>query len=366
MKLIVGLGNPGKEYEKNRHNIGFIIIDKYLKYKNINNFKEKFNSLYIKENINNEVIIFQKPLTYMNLSGNAIYEISKFFKIEPKDILIIHDDLDLKIGEVKIKTNGGSGGQNGIKSIIQNIGENFNRLKIGIDKPNEKNIISHVLGNFTKEEEDILNSIENKIFKIIDNYINGTDIDKIKSKFNIKINNKNKKIENKLRKAKLEDLNEIFEITKEAIEYQIENGNNQWNKNYPNINILKKDIEKNNAYVIENNKKIIAYAVLEYEKIKNYENIIEGNIDNNEKYSSIHRLMVSKKYMNKNIATTLLEKLIRISIRDGYFINLIDTKKENKAMLKVIEKIKYVYIAKIVLDEDNTERNVFEYRLGGK
>ena len=366
MKLIVGLGNPGKEYEKNRHNVGFIMLDKYLKYKNITNFKEKFNSLYIKETINDEIVIFQKPLTFMNLSGNAIQEISKFFKIEPKDILVIHDDLDLKIGEIKIKTSGGSGGQNGIKSIISNIGEDFNRLRVGIDKPrNGKDVISHVLGNFTKDEDEILNNLENNIFKILDNFISDTNIEKIMSKFNVKIGNKKKKFENKLRKAKPNDIDRILEISKEAIEYQKENNNTQWNEKYLNKEIIERDIEKQQGYVIEYDKNIVAYGVLEHGINNTYINPIEGKIENNDIYSSIHRVMVAKEFMNKNIATSLIEKLVRISIRDSYFRILIDTKKENVNMLKVIEKSKFKYIATIIL-EDKTKRLVFEYKLGGK
>ena len=121
MKLIVGLGNPGKEYENTRHNIGFMVVDNYLSVSNVN-WQLKFNGLYTNIIINNEKVHFLKPSTYMNLSGRAIKECSNFFKIDVKDILIIHDDLDLPLGKYRLKTNSSAGGHNGIKSVIEELG----------------------------------------------------------------------------------------------------------------------------------------------------------------------------------------------------------------------------------------------------
>ena len=112
MKLIVGLGNPGKEYENTRHNIGFMVLDYYA---DNNNWKEKWNSLYTELNMNGEKILLIKPLTYMNLSGHAVIQFINFYKIELKDILIIQDDLDLAVGKYRLKTNSSNGGHNGIK-----------------------------------------------------------------------------------------------------------------------------------------------------------------------------------------------------------------------------------------------------------
>ena len=104
MKLIVGLGNPGEQYKLTRHNIGFIFIDEYLKENNINDIREKFKSEFIQTNFQNEKIFYQKPLTYMNLSGEAIAEAVKFFKIDPKtELFVIYDDMDMKFGKLKIK-----------------------------------------------------------------------------------------------------------------------------------------------------------------------------------------------------------------------------------------------------------------------
>lgn len=180
MKLIVGLGNPGKKYELTRHNVGFMSIDAYLG--NIQ-FKEKFNGQYYKTQINGEEIIFLKPQSYMNLSGEVVQKFSHFFKIETKNILIIRDDLDLPIGSAKIKFNSSSGGDNGIKSIINSLGtKEFGQYKIGISTDKMQDKINYVLGKFSKEELTILYKkieeskdvidyfIENDIFKTINKY----------------------------------------------------------------------------------------------------------------------------------------------------------------------------------------------------
>ena len=146
MKLIVGLGNPGIEYENTRHNIGFYYLDLIAKELNISNFKEKFNGYYQKVKYKNEDIILLKPLSYMNLSGEVVVKYVNYYKIKPEDILVIHDDLDLDVGRLKLRANGSSGGHNGIKNIILNLGdENFKRLKIGISKSNEMDTKNYVL-----------------------------------------------------------------------------------------------------------------------------------------------------------------------------------------------------------------------------
>lgn len=169
MKLIVGLGNPEKKYDNTRHNIGFMILDKYL---SDANYKEKFNGLYIEKNIKNEKVIFLKPLTYMNNSGFCVEKFVNFFKIKIDDILVIHDDLDLDFGKFRLKKNSSSGGHNGIKSIIQCLGTNeFSRLKIGINNSQKENVIDFVLGKFSKEELSFLNNNYIVYNNIIDSFI---------------------------------------------------------------------------------------------------------------------------------------------------------------------------------------------------
>lgn len=181
MKLIVGLGNPGKEYENTRHNIGFMVIDNYLKNEK---FKTKFNGMYLKKVINNEEVIFLKPLSYMNLSGEVVKKYVNYFKINLSDLLIISDDLDMPCFKIKIKYKGSSGGHNGLKNIIQNINtEEFKRLKIGISNNLNVDTKSYVLSKFNQEELEKLH----KKFEITNNIINdfiNLDFEKVMSKYN--------------------------------------------------------------------------------------------------------------------------------------------------------------------------------------
>ena len=192
MKLIVGLGNPGKEYENTRHNIGFICIDHYVKTKKIDDFKEKFNGLYTKFLYNNEQIILLKPLSYMNLSGTVVSKYVNYYKIKPNDILVIHDDLDMPTGKIKLKANSSSGGHNGIKNIIEELQTPyFNHLKIGISKDSRMEVKDYVLGKFKEEEIEILNNTIKTTDNIIDDYLQ-LNFDKLMNKYNSKTNNEKK------------------------------------------------------------------------------------------------------------------------------------------------------------------------------
>ena len=183
MKLIVGLGNPDKEYDKTRHNVGFMVIDNYL---GSVNWSNKFNALYCEKVINGEKIIFVKPLTYMNNSGIAVGEFVRYFNIDSKDILVIQDDLDLNVGDYKLKMHSSSGGHNGIKSIIASLGnQDFPRLKVGIGSVKKDEVIDYVLGKFSKYELEVLNELFNTFDKIINSFIN-EGIDKTMNVYNTK------------------------------------------------------------------------------------------------------------------------------------------------------------------------------------
>ncbi len=146
MKLIVGLGNPEKKYENTRHNCGFRAIDFYAAKNNLV-FKNKYNSLYSEQIINNEKVIFLKPQTYMNLSGNCVREYVNYYNINIEDILIIYDDYNFEVGSFKIKRDGSDGGHNGIKNIIENLKDkNIKRVRIGISK-----IVFHLKNMFYKK-----------------------------------------------------------------------------------------------------------------------------------------------------------------------------------------------------------------------
>lgn len=158
MKLIVGLGNPGREYEKTRHNTGFMALDLVARELNISVTSEKFKGLYGKGNIKGESVILLKPQTFMNLSGESIREAIDFYKIDKEQLIIIYDDIDIEPGIIKIRKTGGPGTHNGMKSVLQNIStKDFTRIRVGIGKPKHKNdLINYVIGNIPEEEKEIL------------------------------------------------------------------------------------------------------------------------------------------------------------------------------------------------------------------
>ncbi len=154
MKLIVGLGNPGKKYEATRHNVGFMAIDALADKFNVKVNKAKFKGLYGEARIGTEKVYFLKPETYMNLSGESIRAMIDFFKIDVDDVYVIYDDMDLEVGQLKIKPGGGSGGHNGLKSIEAHLGtKKYKRFRIGIGKDKNMLVVDYVLGRFGKREK---------------------------------------------------------------------------------------------------------------------------------------------------------------------------------------------------------------------
>ncbi|MCR5823827.1 MAG: aminoacyl-tRNA hydrolase [Lachnospiraceae bacterium] len=155
MKIIAGLGNPDKEYAGTRHNIGFDAITAISDKTGISVSEKKFKALIGKGTICGEKVVLMKPLTYMNLSGEAVIEAVNFFKVEPKDVCIIYDDVNLEPGSIRVRERGSAGGHNGIKNIIQHLGsEVFPRIRIGVgEKPKEWDLKDYVLGHFSKEDE---------------------------------------------------------------------------------------------------------------------------------------------------------------------------------------------------------------------
>lgn len=161
MILIAGLGNPDREYCQNRHNIGFMVVDKLGQEESIAFAQKKFNAHIGMGQMSGRRVILMKPNTYMNLSGDAVSAAVHFYKILPENILVIHDDIDLSLGRIKVKMGGGHAGHNGVRSIMQRLGENtFPRIRVGIGRPNKSgNVIGHVLGNFSSEEKPILDKV---------------------------------------------------------------------------------------------------------------------------------------------------------------------------------------------------------------
>ena len=186
MKLIVGLGNPGREYENTRHNIGFMFIDEYAKQKGVEINKKKFNGLYIDFINNGEKTILLKPQTYMNLSGESVRGFVEFFKIKIEDIFIISDDLDMPIGKLKLRPTGSSGGHNGLKNIELHLNtQNYKRLKIGISHNKDIDTKDYVLGNLSKENKDTINDLKKIVNNIIDDFYK-LDFEKLMAKYNHK------------------------------------------------------------------------------------------------------------------------------------------------------------------------------------
>jgi peptidyl-tRNA hydrolase, PTH1 family len=185
MNLIVGLGNPGKTYEKTRHNIGFLTVDHILQVYHlpILRNKKEFDGAYGKTTIGTEDVILLKPDTYMNLSGNAVSKVAAYFKIQKEHIIVIHDDIDLPIGKIRIVVGSSSGGQKGVQSIIDHIGKNFIRIKIGITEGEKQKAIDHVLSPFSKKEWKVIEATIATIPSIIETILTqGTE--KAQNEFN--------------------------------------------------------------------------------------------------------------------------------------------------------------------------------------
>lgn len=153
MKLIAGLGNPGKEYENTRHNSGFKVMDAIAEELHVDISQKKFKALITQTKIGKESVLLMKPQTYMNLSGEALIQAINFYHIDVKDILVIYDDLDLPVGKIRLREKGSAGGQNGMKNIIQHLHtQEFNRIRVGIGKDPRIPVIDWVLGKVRKED----------------------------------------------------------------------------------------------------------------------------------------------------------------------------------------------------------------------
>lgn len=158
MYLIVGLGNPENEYARTRHNMGFDVVNEITKKYNIEMNRTKFNSIYGSGTISNEKVVFVKPQTFMNLSGQAVRDFVNFYKMEIENVIIIYDDMDIEKGIMKIRKKGGPGSHNGMKSVVEELGtQDFPRVRVGIGTPLHKNdAINYVIGHVPDEEYEEL------------------------------------------------------------------------------------------------------------------------------------------------------------------------------------------------------------------
>lgn len=160
MLLLAGLGNPGPKYAKNRHNVGFMAVDKIIDRHNFSSSQKKFKSEVFEGKLSGEKVLILKPQTFMNLSGEAVGEAMRFYKLQPSDIFVFHDELDLAAGKVRAKAGGSHGGHNGLKSIDAHCGKDYNRIRLGIGHPGHKaRVNSHVLGDFAKSDYEWLDPL---------------------------------------------------------------------------------------------------------------------------------------------------------------------------------------------------------------
>lgn len=185
MKLIVGLGNPGVKYRYNRHNVGFMVVDRFAKTHKIDLSIRKKKAVFGRGKFKGQGLVLLKPQTFMNLSGEAVLYLASFLKIKTQDIIAIADDTELSLGKIRIRRSGGHGGHNGIRSLINSLkSEDFPRLRFGIGRPeniSDKDLCDYVLENFTQDEMHIINNEFDKVVEAIDSMI----VDSIEEAMNI-------------------------------------------------------------------------------------------------------------------------------------------------------------------------------------
>jgi PTH1 family peptidyl-tRNA hydrolase len=157
MRIIAGLGNPGQKYENNRHNVGFMAADAIARRHSFSPWSKKFQGLVAEGKLGGEKVLLIKPQTFMNLSGQAVGEAMRFYKLSPGDVVVLYDEIDLAPGKVRVKTGGGSGGHNGIRSLDSHIGVDYRRVRIGVGHPGVKELVhGHVLGDFARADAEWL------------------------------------------------------------------------------------------------------------------------------------------------------------------------------------------------------------------
>ena len=184
MKLVAGLGNPGRKYNDTRHNAGFMVVDRLADKYNIRLNREERKAVVAKERIKGEKVILAKPQTFMNESGVAIQQLADYYDLDIDDILVVYDDLDLDVGQLKIKPKGGHGGHNGIKSVINLLGaKNFARVRIGIGRPEYRSVRDYVLSKFSVEEEEEIEQSLQQGVKAVEYFLDD-DLDQAMNKYN--------------------------------------------------------------------------------------------------------------------------------------------------------------------------------------
>lgn len=186
MKLIVGLGNPGKKYEGTRHNIGFIVLDEWAHQHNETFNKTGFRGEYFETFVNGEKVIFLKPTTFMNNSGEAVGAMANYYSIPVEDILVVYDDLDMDPGRIRLRQKGSAGGHNGVKSLIAHLGtDKIRRIKLGIGHPGKDGtVVNHVLSRFPKEDHTPMLAATRAAVEAIDYWLAGHSFEETMTNYN--------------------------------------------------------------------------------------------------------------------------------------------------------------------------------------
>lgn len=187
MYVIVGLGNPGKKYKVSRHNIGFEVVDEFARSNNIKMNKSKFKAIIGEGNVFGEKVVVVKPQTYMNLSGESVMSIMKFYNLEIENLIVVYDDIDLDVGKLRIRKKGSGGSHNGMKNIIYLLKKDgFPRVRVGVGKPPAgRDLADYVLSHFKKDEQEILIPVVKDAVSAIETIIKD-DLDLAMNKYNIK------------------------------------------------------------------------------------------------------------------------------------------------------------------------------------
>lgn len=187
MKMIVGLGNIGRKYDETRHNVGFMVLDQFAKEHQVSFDKEDFNALIASVFINGEKVLLVKPTTYMNESGRAVGPLATYYNIASEDIAVIHDDMDLEVGKLRLRQKGSAGGHNGIKSLIHHLRtQEFKRVRVGIGHPQKMSVVDWVLSKFTGEQRQAIDVTANEVVAALDYWLASDDFMKTMNKYNHK------------------------------------------------------------------------------------------------------------------------------------------------------------------------------------
>ncbi len=192
MYIIAGLGNPGKKYENTRHNIGFITLDFLAERHDIKINKIKHKALVGEGRISGQKVLLVKPQTYMNLSGESLREVMDYYKVDIEDMIVIYDDIDLPAGTVRIRKKGSAGTHNGMRSIVQHLGTDFPRIRMGIGNDRKGDLVDFVLGGFSKEDKEVLEPAVERAALAVECYVD-EGIEKSMNKYNIKAKKEKKK-----------------------------------------------------------------------------------------------------------------------------------------------------------------------------